>query len=360
MVNEVDSSVGVNDAPELLPGDIIFTIEDDLDSSTAYARHCMMIVDKTGLANVSHAIKVKGQDVRCTSLPSGRFQIVRCKNPELAVEAARIARQWSSYGIPFDKKRQIAAQKIEESILFDTPISSQNPDSAKELALKAANERFYNGGKYRAIKAASRRDTLPTLTEALGSEKGLMCSMFVIWCYQAAALEPYVNAAAGREASYVSDKHAPLRDMQNISLYHLFGRQKRNQSIKKYLEYVASLQNQEQEQPSVDKRKLYNTFMPSFMAWKNHEHGEIEDFDFANAITEGMCVDAKTTMPTTLLFSLFKDAKQWDVLPEFTINNAQYPEEQKQEYKKEQWILGEYAEKNKQIEVDWIQNFQPN
>jgi hypothetical protein len=270
------------------------------------------------------------------------LHIYRCANSELARSAADIAKAWSRYVLAFDY------QRLDQGTLHDMQGSGGGSMVARHREL------FARGGKFRAIKYAARRDGIPCYPGGAEKEdKGMFCSMFVAVCYQVAGLGNAVKAADPRDLMLrVSDKQMGPKDIKKHKgkFSGLFGAKLGGKhgkvDFQHYDAYVDGLHTpnpyelreietspvglqQALSSPAPKPRAGGVTYLPSILYWNYDRYPSIEAFPWADRITEGMMVDAKVVMPTSLLTSLQTDDKAWSFVGKLTGQMAPFTAQDK-------------------------------
>ena len=71
------------------------------------------------------------------------------------------------------------------------------------------------------------------------------------------------------------------------------------------------------------------TYLPSILYWNYDRYPSFEAFPWADRITEGMMVDAKVVMPTSLLTSLQTDDTSWSFVGKLTGQMAPFTAQEK-------------------------------
>lgn len=295
---------------ELEVGDILLTVV----GAKPPALHAQIYAgDSHFQQTILHAVDDTRKDgpskLMATGLKSDSILVYRCKNGDLAYEAYCAALRWIKYLVPYDQERKTLKEAYRNTISSNT-----NVVSLMQLL-------FHRHGTFRAIKYTARRDEILCYPTDGEMSRGLTCTMFIILCYQAAALEEHVlttsEVSQGQKMVRVSDKK-----MTRPELEILQGLSKLNaEDVKLYREYVGLLQsgneysiNWELAGRDVPTRKPAPRlpeykYVPSLCCWKGP--GAISKFNFAGAMTTGMMVDAKITTSEQLRLCLEADKVGW-------------------------------------------------
>jgi hypothetical protein len=145
--------------------------------------------------------------------------------------------------------------------------------------------------------------------------------MFMVLCYQAAGLRPYVDACSTFNGDdWVSNKHGVLLDYQlddgvSMSNFNL------------YIKYLVAEYGT--DHLNIDIQATGTVATPtSPRTGKNYKTplsvwtgGHIQSFDFAGKFTRAMCVDAKRIRATELLARCSMDKEGWEYIGFFSWNN---------------------------------------
>lgn len=180
----------------LLPGDLIFkftgeqllhvSIVTNVDAETGAADHVHLLND-AGLIGLHET----------TLMPASNL-VVRCRNEPLRKAATEFARRWNALAVPYSNFRRRAAMVHEEKFGGDL--------------VSVHRKLFDEVGKFRAIKYTARRGgdlIYPSEKDPrIEGNRGMLCSMFVVVCYQVAGLQTLV---ARRRATPTCRTSAPSR-----------------------------------------------------------------------------------------------------------------------------------------------------
>ena len=181
--------------------------------------------------------------------------------------------------------------------------------------------------------------------------------MFAILAYQAAGLKNAV-APTAQHGQWVSDKYPDQKMLKNLNPHsrrHFLARRQRNKDIELYKKYSRRLIEQKSHKQS-SKAQTHGKFTPSLLAWKEKEAGSIKNFNFANSITDGMCVDAKTTMPSPLLYSIKQNPEAWQRIGQLKIERLNYSKEDKSAFRTEKTQQVKSREEKKKTVIKEIEN----
>lgn len=307
----------------LRPGDILFTVSPEGVGHTS-----IYLGSKVGSTlNTAEAVNDgKYSQLMKTRLPAGDYIVIRSKDEHLKKLAIHFAENWATYQTPYDVQRL----EIGTRIIGPRSRSFSNMET-KDAVLKASREDFETTGKYRLVKYAARRGAPINLPKELGRGRGVWCAMFVLMCYQTAAVAKagIVKALVGDgQHRWVSDKY---HDPGQVEQYFNDGAPNKAQffklakykkavaaSIQNYNNYVVKLKGKEEffQYKHIEVHKGFNEqhalFFPSLCAWDYAKYGDIQEFDFKSVLTEGLMLEQKTTDPEVFLHSLRQDPEHWE------------------------------------------------
>lgn len=308
------------------PGDLLFNVfairddrSDELQPAGVSGHVTICTFARDALVLMTH--QVDGKNLKGTwedqlkppsATATNQVLVMRCRDEDLAAEAAIWARSWGKFLLPFGSTRR------DRATLFEGGVASG------ETLVERHRELFAAGGRYRAIKYAARRLGFLCYPGEDSDGQGLFCSMFVAIAYQVAGLV-LANAvsAASREdfELRISDKRMSAKDVDTVM------RQQPGASpvdVEGFKGYAAGLREHNpyglrgvepasgSAPPKPRRRGI--TYLPSIAFWRYDRHPSIDTFPWAARITEGMMVDAKVIMPQGLLASLRADPAGWETV----------------------------------------------
>jgi hypothetical protein len=315
---------------DLTPGDLV------LWKMGEEASHVEMFTGGSHFSDTSiHAVNTPAKQmtrVMATSFTPQFFKhVFHCMDNPLRTAAVTQAQNWAQYENRYDTDR----------IAVKTAFREMH----KKLATAAGDVRrlmvdlFYERGRFRAIKYASRRNgVLCYPGDQDNNGKGMTCCMFAILSYQVAGIAPQVKALGGASSFFhVSDKkmgpkEAPIaRKMLEQSGFS-------SADIQAYFAYLGCIQAQNEYsidwakagKPEVRKgepaKKLPGyTYVPSLLQWNNP--GSFGGFDWGAAITPAMLLDAKIANPEHLWQSLVQHDRNWTYLGSMADDTRPKPSE---------------------------------
>lgn len=309
------------DISEVQPGDLIFTYKTPWERG-GISDHVSMCTwtNRGRLAHIVHQIADPSREAYGTfrtdlvpPKPGGNaLRVLRCSDFQLALRAAQLAMRWDNqYQLPFADARVMFADKYETGL-----------GTKKKNVVETHRSLFQQGGKYRAIKYAARRNGYLCYPEE-GGNRSMFCSMFVTVCYQVAGLHmaDAVEAQDIRDLRLrVSDKRMKKEDVKQL---------RKDLTDKKldfegYRNYCAFLKDSDpysmrkdaklyaESRSRVEQKGLELEYLPSIKFWNYTLYASINTFDWQKWITEGMMVDAKVIMPAGLCESLLADEVRWE------------------------------------------------
>ena len=138
------------------------------------------------------------------------YQIFRYHDAEFAAAMVKQAKKWMRYNVDYDAARLEHKFELEET-LFDYGAFVEN-----------AAESYANGGKYRAIKYAARRDIMLVRPNVNGRARGTTCSQFIMMLFQTVELHgkvkgPCMQTLSGtfseKQKAWPSNKYGNLNNI---------------------------------------------------------------------------------------------------------------------------------------------------
>jgi hypothetical protein len=324
---------------DLEPGDIVFPYSGvDLSVKGTPTGHVMIVgeADKAGIATQIHQVaksmtntladtgtqreRLIPNSPKSDGVSGSRKRILRCRNTELARHAARLALYWQRwFQLGFSDVRRANATYYEDQYRKNAENEHGN-NAARHVA--GLRRHFFETGMFRAIKYAARREGFLSYPGESGeSGQGMFCSMFVVVCYQVAGLRDVVKTAdVSDRLLRVSDKKMEAKDLKEIKAWV-----EKNSAGKcnwvdweLYRRHTLALKERNhyeldsfEEAESRGGRRKKLVYQPSILYWDFKKAPSILGFDWAQAITKGMMVDAKIVMPRGLYDSLVDDKAGW-------------------------------------------------
>jgi len=310
---------------ELEVGDVLFTKLNEVSP----AMHTQIYSgDSHYQESIIHAVndptRNGPQQLMATGLKTADMLVYRCRNGSLAYDAYTAALRWVRYLVPYDQDRKMVKEAYNNKM-------AMAEISGKDKVVSHMKLLFQEHGIFRAIKYTARRHEILCYPSDGESQRGLTCTMFVILCYQAAALADHVKTTEemgdGSPLTRISDKKMSLDDRQRL---RLLAQNPKNgvdpADVSAFEQYVGLLQssneysikwNSDEEWRSAPTRtpnprlKGYQYF-PSILCWKGKP--SITAFDFASAMTAGMMVDAKIATSEQLRLCMEADKVGWQCL----------------------------------------------
>lgn len=300
---------------DLSAGDLIVWKMGDSDAS-----HVEMFTGGSHFAATSiHAVNTPAkqmQRVMPTSFSAAGYKhVFRCQRPEQVQKAVKFAQHWAQYENRYDKPR------IDVKSAYRQMHRNLNTSSAQVQA--EMRRLFWVKGRFRAIKYAARRASILCYPGDDGeSGRGMTCCMFAILCYQVAGIAKQVNKLDPAQPFIrVSDKKmngqdlAVLKKMMALSQF----------TTGTYMEYEQYVQNiQEQNEYRIDwnvaqkaevqkgpsaPKKVGSVYYPSIMMWRDGRTFTM--FDWTDAVSPGMMLDAKIANPQHVWESLLSNGADW-------------------------------------------------
>lgn len=305
---------------DLQPGDVILTT---LNQKPPALHAQLYEGDTTFEHTILHAVDDSGKKLHklmATSIRASKdYLVFRCKVPTLAVQATAFGKKWAMYQTPYDNDRKYVKEAFRN--VFD------NTYSAEAIPNEMARI-FDEKGKFRAIKYATRREETLCYPDEAGESRGLTCTMFVILCFQVAALAPHVltRTALGKASGTprVSDKKLNEGDLLMLDKLVASGKLD-GEDLRQYKAYVASLQSgneyridwelsgRDKPEAKVPKpQQLGFLYVPSLFCW--NAPVPIRSFSFETTMTKGMMLDSKIATSNHLLLCLDADNAGWENL----------------------------------------------
>ena len=243
--------------------------------------------------------------------PRRRKRVMRCKNEDLAAAAAELAARWNEYF-----QLEFAANRRDAAALFEG-------GKSRDEIVKQHRAMFQDGGRFRALKYAARRDGFLCYPNEEGeSGQGMFCSMFAVLSYQVAGIADLVKPADGRNPTLrVTDKKMSPKDLDRFEAF--LQEQTDGQvpwiDFEMFKMYSAGLKETNPYKlpmnipdTKYNPRKLKsNEYVPSLMFFDYSQMPSFEHISWPTRITKGMMVDSKIIMPTGLFASLKADPDGW-------------------------------------------------
>jgi hypothetical protein len=304
---------------ELQPGDVLFTM---LNRKPPALHTQLYLADAQFPATILHAVDGgKASKLMATSLPKDvkDLLVYRCKGrPELIGKAVKFASRWTMYQTPYDQERKNLKEGYRNILDSEGVKADAIPQRMREL--------FNRHGKFRAIKYASRRRGILCYPGEDGTSRGLTCTMFVILCYQVAAIAEHVRKThqlglGGSASVRVSDKKLQPSDEAILKSLVTKGRLDA-QDLRDYIEYVRTIQSgneysidwelayrEPSTRPASPRRPGFQYF-PSLLCWDGPP--SMHAFDFAAAMTPAFMVDSKITTSEQLRLCIEADGEHWE------------------------------------------------
>ena len=173
-----------------------------------------------------------------TGIKTQDMLVYRCKRGHLAYEAWAMALRWARFLVPYDHERKNLKEAYRNTI-----IDMGEEDVVERMALL-----FQTHGIFRAIKYTARREEIVCYPTDGDGSKGLTCTMFVILCYQAAALQRCVlttqEVCPGSNMVRVSDKKMTSEELAVLDKLTTMPKNKLNvDDLHFYKDYVMKLQS---------------------------------------------------------------------------------------------------------------------
>ena len=284
---------GVSES-DLKAGDILFDMH---DSGTSHALIYLGTEKELGSKlTVAHADFITFEKLLKTSLPAGSYTIFRSNDPDLAKLAAKIADNWATYNTPYDQHRLFAGQDIHEERMIT---AKNNLDSVVE-------EHRKDFDILDVIKYAGRAKSSMCRPAEEGEDeedvRGARCAMFVLTCYQAAAVlkanlvKPIVGDG---QTSWISNKHADPSQLEQCFAAH----EPQKTNMKEYAAFcqtkavtMASCQEHIEQVPAASTDKNHQSFTPAIAAW-NFTKGAPSKFPVEQVLSSGLMLDTKINPP---------------------------------------------------------------
>ncbi|MDQ2994720.1 MAG: hypothetical protein M3R00_07225 [Pseudomonadota bacterium] len=355
----------------LNPGDILFSVgEHGPDHALIYVRP----KNDNSHLTVAHADFVKHEKLLKTSLPTGKYVVWRCNDHNLAAQAARLADNWASYATPYDSRRLYLGQDVYDELIAD----SAPTDLTK--AMEGARKDFDSIGKYELLKYAARAgSSICRPDEDSEKARGVRCAMFVLICYQTAALlqadlvKPIVGDGQHNWVSNKYHDHAKIEESfaphtppkSKLPEYARFKRLQ-NTAIENYKSYVEKIRSREEFSGFTIKdpdHKLvvedHALFSSALEAW-DFKNGDIQNFDFKPYLSDALMLEQKTVNPIIFERALSEDQKLWENpfkgLGDGMLNveAKSFTEVEKKGYQKELEKHLQNSESNKQQMISYI------
>ena len=307
------TNLTVND---LQSGDLILWRMGDGD-----ATHAELFTGASHFAATSiHAVNTPAKQM--TRVMANSFtpqfykHVFRCQRQTQRDKAVKFAQQWARYENRYDTQR-IAIKTAFRAM-------HRNLGTPRASVLAQMRHLFATKGRFRAMKYATRRASILCYPGDDGeSGHGMTCCMFAILCFQVAGLAPHVDKLNANDPhTRVSDKKMSPADL--AVLKKMMAVQKfPNSAYEEYRLYVQGLQDQNEYQidwgvaqkaavvkgPAAAKKVGYN-YYPSVMMWRNPV--QWATFDWGDAVTTGMMLDAKIATPQDLWDSVESDPGNWE------------------------------------------------
>ncbi len=298
---------------DLREGDLLFS----LMPPSMEPSHVAIVTGKAGEGAVRQVHVVEDIRANLSGLHENdvvpeNYLVYRCRREALAKSAAAYATKWMSVPAPYSTLRAAIAKEHEKK-------------HGGEGDLVAEHRRlFQQGGKFRAIKYAARRDgDLVTVGErdSIAGNKGMFCSMFVVICFQVAGLEHLVEAAA--PGTIVSDKRMTLKDRAAFDKHAKGIASPEDQN--EFGVYLDRLHNVDPYELDTDATRfrakgqdrkrpfIRQKYVPSLQFWRGGPRS-VSTCDWPALLTEGMLVDAKVIYPRGLVESLQADPHGWKLM----------------------------------------------
>jgi hypothetical protein len=155
---------------------------------------------ETSIHAVNNAAKQMTRVMPTSFRPDFYKHVFHCSDANLRAAAVAIARDWAQYENRYDTDRiavKTAFREMHKKLGTD-------PGDGRQIMV----DLFYERGRFRAIKYASRRNGIPCYPgDQDNNGKGMTCCMFAILCYQVAGITAQVNPLGGANSFFhVSDK----------------------------------------------------------------------------------------------------------------------------------------------------------
>ena len=300
---------------ELEEGDVLFTM---LGNKPPALHTQIYAGDSHFTHTIIHAVDDTRRDgpskLMATGLKTDSILVYRCLRTQLAYEAYVAAIRWIKYLVPYDQERKTLKEAF------------RNLQAGTSDIVPLLRTLFLRHGIFRAIKYTARREEILCYPSDGELSRGLTCTMFVILCYQAAALSGQV-ARTSEFSSHgaqvrISDKKMSKEELANLGAMAKFlGKQLHEEDVRIYRDYVGLLQSGNEyslkwedsgrDAPTrkPNPRLQGYLYVPSILCWNGPQ--SIAGFDFVSAMTAGMMVDAKITTSEQLRLSLEADKLIW-------------------------------------------------
>jgi hypothetical protein len=319
---------------DLKAGDILFEMDD------SGANHALIYLgSETELGSkltVAHADFKTYERLLKTSLPAGHYTIFRSNDPELATLAAKIAENWATYNTPYDIPRLCAGLDIHNEKIIT---AKGNLDSIVEEHRKDFD--IMDVIKY-AGRAKSSMCRPAEEGENEEDTQGACCAMFVLICYQAAAVlkADLVKPIVGNgQTTWISNKHADPNQLEQC--FAAYEPEKDN--INEYASFcqtkatiIASCKEYIEENKTANTDNEHQSFTPAIAAW-NLRKGAPSEFPVKQVLPSGLILDSKINP------AIFRRALSLDNVgfqnpfknDELVIPTKNYTTEEKEAYKAE-------------------------
>jgi hypothetical protein len=176
-------------------GDVIVEVDDEDD-----AVHALMWIVDTRNKNIIHSkdqgmlLGVVQQSIEALRLSGSRkahkYLVYRCLTPGVALIAANLARRWATRSddpMVGQFLKYVAARRPGEKVRASTPFGRRGYEYQ-------TNETWDAASLVRVVRALIRG----CYGVPLSKKKGVSCSQFITYCYQAAYLNLYLHGAEWR------------------------------------------------------------------------------------------------------------------------------------------------------------------